>query len=260
MSRPTVVKLGGEVAGSPQLAALAGGLLRLQREGAQLALVHGGGPQLTALQKRLGIAVRQLAGRRFTDEETLGVLKLAVAGQVSVDLCRGLRLAGLQPVGLHGAVFARKRQPRAYPGSDAPIDLGLVGDVTGFDLPLLEALWHAGRVPVLACLGVGAGDESGALYNINADTVASALARALRAERLVLVSDVPVLRDRADPASCIPSLGAAEAQALIGSGAAQGGMIAKLEEACGALADGVAEVLITADLGPRTTVLRAAGR
>lgn len=256
-SPPIVIKVGGEVAGGAALPRLAAGIRKLVLSGAQVAVVHGAGPQVSALQKRLGIEARRIVGRRFTDAETLEVVKLAVAGQVNVDLCTGLMQAGLFPVGLHGAVWARKRPPRVYPGAgDEPIDLGLVGDVTGFDLDLLRTLWGAGRVPVLACLGVGQGEASGALYNINADTVAAALSRALPADKLVLVSDVPVRRVLKDRDSRIPTLSAAEARALIKDGVAQGGMVAKLEEACGALDQGVREVLITADLADETTILR----
>ncbi|MCS6913209.1 MAG: acetylglutamate kinase [Myxococcales bacterium] len=247
-----VLKVGGEVVASPQMTTVAAGLVRLQREGRRLVLVHGGGPQLSALQQRLQIPVRQIAGRRFTDEATLEAMKMAVVGQVNVDLCAALRRAGLQPVGLHGAVLARRRPPRVYPGAgDEPLDLGLVGDVVGFDMRLLHLLWQDGRVPVLACLGVG----PDALYNINADTVACALAEALQADQLVLVSDLPLLADRTDPHSRIPHLQAQQAQELLHSGAVQGGMLAKLEEACRALAQGVREVLLTTDLGDNTTRL-----
>ncbi len=255
-----VIKIGGEVVGSAALPRLAAGIGKLVAAGARVAVVHGAGPQVSALQERLGIVARKIVGRRYTDEATLQVVKLAVAGQVNVDLCAGLRQAGLAPVGLHGAVWARKRPPRVYPGAgDQPIDLGLVGDVAGFDLDLLATLWQAGRVPVLACLGVGIDPEAGAggaIYNINADTVAAALSRALPAQRLVLCSDVPVRRDLADPQSRIDTLTAAQARALIADGVARGGMVAKLEEAFGALSEGVAEVVITADLDEESTVLR----
>lgn len=253
----TVVKLGGEVVSSPQMAVIAKGLLALSAQAA-IAVVHGGGPQLSALQERLTIPVRQIAGRRYTDEATLEALKMAVVGRVNVDLCTALRAAGLRPVGLHGAVQAVRRKPRVYPGAGPdPVDLGLVGDVTRFDTELLELLWSGGRVPVLACLGV-AEDAEGALYNINADTVASSLATKLAAQRLVLISDSPVLRDRSDPGSVIPRLTLEEARALISQGVAVRGMAAKLDEACAAVERGVGEVHVTADLAEQTTVIRRA--
>jgi acetylglutamate kinase len=245
-----VLKVGGEVVTSPALCA---GAARLCAAGERLAIVHGGGPQLSRLSERLGLPVRKIAGRRYTDEATMEAMKMAVCGQASVDLCGALRRAGVQPVGLSGAVFATKRPPRVYTGAGPePVDLGQVGDVTGFDLPLLHLLWSGGRVPVLSCLGTG---PDGALYNINADTVAAALARALPADRLLLFSDTPVLRDAGDRQSRLPRLSAAAARELIRAGAVQGGMIAKVEEACGALDQGVAEVVITADLGDDSTVV-----
>lgn len=257
-----IVKLGGEVVASPQLAVICAGVARLVAAGVQVIIVHGGGPQVSALQERLQIPVRKVAGRRYTDEDTLRVLKMVVAGGVNVDLCAGLRAAGVRPVGLHGAVRATRRPPRVYAGAgDAPIDLGLVGDVTGVDVGLLDLLLSDGRVPVLACLGVGedAADNRGAgaaLYNINADTVARSLARLVQARRLLLVSDVPVLRDRHDRKSRIPSLTPSQVQALIREGVVRDGMVAKLEEAIGALQEGLAEVVITADLAQDETVLR----
>lgn len=249
-----IVKLGGEVVASAQLRPICEGVAALLAGGARVVVVHGGGPQVSALQERLGIPVRKLAGRRFTDEDTLRVLKLAVAGGVNVDLCAGLRAAGVQPVGLHGAVSAVRRPPRVYAGAgDEKVDLGLVGDVTAVDTELLDLLLAAGRVPVLACLGVGAG---GALYNINADTVARSLSRLLSARRLLLVSDLPVLRDRHDRQSRIATLTRDEARGLIRDGIAREGMAAKLEEALGALEDGVTEVAITTDLRDDQTVLR----
>lgn len=248
-----IVKLGGEVVASPQLSVICAGVARLAAAGVQVIIVHGGGPQVSALQERLQIPVRKVAGRRYTDEDTLRVLKMAVAGGVNVDLCAGLLAAGVRPVGLHGAVRATRRPPRVYAGAgDAPIDLGLVGDVTGVDVGLLDLLLNDGRVPVLACLGVG----ENAIYNINADTVARSLARLVQARRLLLVSDVPVLRDRHDRQSRIASLTPSQVQALIREGVVRDGMVAKLEEAIGALSEGLAEVVITADLAQDETVLR----
>jgi acetylglutamate kinase len=248
-----VVKLGGEVVASPQGQAVAQGIARLVEGGARICVVHGAGPQVSGLQQRLALPVRKVAGRRVTDEETLKVVKMAV-GQVNVDLCAALRRCGVRPVGLHGAVFARRRPPRVYEGEGSePVDLGLVGDVTGVDLGLLELLLSDGRVPVLACLGVG---DEGAVYNINADTVASGLSQALGAARLIMVSDLPVLRDIKDRGSLIPALSAPGAEALLREGVAQGGMAVKIEEALAALRRGVGEVAITTDLGADTTVLR----
>jgi len=248
-----VVKIGGEVVGSGEAAVLAADLRELVAGGARVAIVHGGGPQATELQKKLGLPTKQVAGRRVTDADTLDVMKMVIAGKLNVDLCAILGAAGLSPVGLHGAsaqvVQAVRRPPKAYPSAGPePVDLGLVGDVTGFNLALLETLWAAGHVPVLACLGA---DGSGGVYNINADLVGNQLAAALRARRLFLVTSTPgVLRDVSDPGSRLKQLTCAEARQAIADGVVTGGMIAKLEEAMAVVNEGVGAIHILGKLGP----------
>jgi len=248
-----VVKIGGEVVGSGEAAVLAADLRELVASGARVAIVHGGGPQATELQKRLGIETKQVAGRRVTDAATLDVMKMAIAGKLNVDLCAILGAAGLAPVGLHGAsslaVQAVRRPPKVYPSAGPePVDMGFVGDVTGFNLALLETLWGAGFVPVIACLGA---DASGGVYNINADLVGNQLAAALKARRLFLVTSTPgVLRDVNDPASRLARLTSAEARQAIADGAVTGGMIAKLEEAMAVVDQGVGAIHILGKLGP----------
>jgi acetylglutamate kinase len=251
-ARPLVVKIGGEVAGSGEAPLLAADLRVLVDSGARVAIVHGGGPQATDLQKRLGIETRQVAGRRVTDAATLDVMKMVLAGKINVDLCAALTAAGVAAVGLHGAsaqvVRATRRPPKVYAGGGPdPVDLGLVGDVTGFHLPLLETLWSAGYTPVIACLGA---DAQGGVYNINADIVGNQLAAALHADRLFLVTSAPgVLRDVNDPGSRLTQLTCAEARAAIADGVVTGGMIPKLEEAMAVLGQGVGAIHILGRLG-----------
>jgi acetylglutamate kinase len=248
-----VVKIGGEVAGSGEAATLARDLAELRRTGARIVVVHGGGPQATDLQKRLGLEVKQVAGRRVTDAATLDVMKMVLAGKINVDLCAAFVAAGLSPVGLHGAsaqaVQAVRRPPKVYAGAGPdPVDLGLVGDVTGFNLELIELLLATGHVPVVACLGA---DAAGEVYNINADIVGNQLASALGAERLFLVTSAPgVLRDIHDAASRLPRLTVAAARAAIADGTVTGGMIPKLEEAIAVLGGGVGAIHILGKLGP----------
>lgn len=249
---PLVVKLGGEVIGGDSLGVVAADLAALAQE-MPVVVVHGGGPQATQLSKALGLETKQIAGRRVTDEPTLDVMKMVVAGKLNVDLCAALVAAGARPVGLSGAsslvITAERRPPRLYPGAgEEPVDLGLVGDVTGVDAALLRLLLGAGHTPVLACLGAAA---SGQVYNINADTVASRVAVALGARGLVLVSDVPgVLRDVSDPSSRLPRISVEEGRELIATGVVTKGMIPKLEEAFAALSDGVARIHIVGRLRP----------
>jgi acetylglutamate kinase len=180
-----------------------------------------------------------------TDEATLDVLKMVVAGRLNVDLCAALRRHRIEAVGLHGGsgvVRATRRPPRPLAEGSEPVDLGLVGDATGFDRPLLEALWAAARLPVLACLGIS---PTGEVLNLNADLVASQLAADLRARALVAVTAVGgVRRIKDDPATRIPRMTVAEAKAAIASGAVSGGMIAKLEEAFAPLGAGVGSVQV----------------
>jgi acetylglutamate kinase len=238
-----LVKLGGEVVDGTGLPDIARDLAALQREGHQLVVTHGGGPQATSLQKRLGIEPRMVGGRRITDDATLTIIKMAVAGQVNVDLCARLRQAGVRPLGLHDLVQAHKRPPRVVSGGgDEPIDFGHVGDIDGFDVALLGTLLDAGYLPVVACLGHG---SDGSVYNINADIVANQLAGALSADALVLVTGTPgVLRELADASTRIPRLTVAEGRAAIADGTVSGGMIPKLEESFAALAAGARAIFI----------------
>jgi acetylglutamate kinase len=247
-----VVKLGGDVLAGPALAAVAADLREAGQAGATILTVHGGGPQVTALSQRLGLTPRLVGGRRVTDAETLDVVKMLIAGRLNVDLVAALRAAGVPAVGVAGSsglVRARRRPPRVVAGGGAePVDFGLVGDLlpgdAGFDLALLALLSDAGYWPVIAAIGV---DAAGQVLNINADVVASALATTAGAAALVAVTGVGgVRRDKDDPASRLDRLTVAEARAAIASGAVQGGMIPKLEEAFGPLGAGVSAVHIVA--------------
>jgi acetylglutamate kinase len=246
-----VVKLGGDVVASPAMAVVAAGIADLRAAGDQIILVHGGGPQATDLQKKVGQRPRIVGGRRITDADTLEVMKMCVAGQVNVDACAALLAIGLSPVGLHGAsslaVRASKRPPRVVTGAGPePVDFGHVGDVTGVNEQLFALLLGAGYVPVLACLGA---DERGHCYNINADVVANQVAIALHARALVLVSNVAgVLRDISDPASRIARLTVREGRKAIADGMVTGGMIPKLEESFAALERGVRAIHIVGGL------------
>jgi acetylglutamate kinase len=168
-----------------------------------------------------------------------------------VDLCARLLANGVMGVGLHGAsghvVQAVRRPPKVMQGAGPdPVDLGLVGDVVGFNLPLLGDLFERRYVPVIACLGC---DRQGQALNINGDTVASQLAGALRADALVLVTSTPgVLRDVRDPASRIPRITRPEFERMVADGTISGGMIPKLEESFAVLEGGARSVVIVGKL------------
>ncbi len=249
-----VVKFGGEVvARRAELSGLLAEVAKLRRDGAAVVLCHGGGPQASALQQRLGVETVKVGGRRITDAATLQIMKCVLAGEVSIDVVAAALAAGVPAVGLSGVsaglVTAHRRPPkRVSGGGEAPVDFGLVGDIDTIRTEVLEQLWRGGFVPVVNSLGVAAQAEPGqpcAVFNINADTVAAAIAAALRADHLLLVTDVPgVLRDREDPNSVIPSLTRSAARQAIADGIIAGGMIPKVEEALDNLAQGIGAVHI----------------
>lgn len=228
-----VVKIGGDVFELGRLHPVVSDVAALVAAGHRVLMVHGGGPQATHMQQLLGIEPNIVAGRRITDEPTLDVMKMVVAGRLNVDLCGALLRAGAKPVGLHAAssrvVRARRRPPRIVAGGGPdPIDFGLVGDVTGLNERLLSLLLSAGYTPVIPSLGA---DEEGNVLNINADIIANEAAMELSADHLVLVTRAPgVLRDVNDSATRIPRMTIAEARAAIANGSAAGGMIPKLTE------------------------------
>lgn len=262
-----VLKLGGEVVADPSaLAAVLHDVRALCEQGWRFVVCHGGGPQAGALQQRLGVPTVKVGGRRVTDEATLRIMKQVLAGEVSVDLVAAAVAAGLPAVGISGVsselVTAHRRPPTRVSGSDEPVDFGLVGDVDEIRAGLLEHLWAGGYVPVLNTLGIDGSTAPGAstrqVYNINADTVASAVAATLRADHLFLVTSIGgVLGDKDDPATRIPVLHAAQARAAIADGTVVGGMIPKIEEALDNLARGIGAVHI---IGPGSGCLAQAAR
>lgn len=273
--RRVLVKVGGETLKDPaDRARLAADLARVHAQGVQLCVVHGAGPQITALGQRLGIPTVMVGGRRVTDSAMLEAVALAMAGMVGPQLLAACLVAGVPavstPAASGGCVLGTKRPPRVLPGSAEAIDFGLVADVASVDVRLLEALWAAGLVPLLSSL---VADASGQLLNLNADTLIAALTDAVHFDDVVLVTGVPgVFGDLADPTSHLPELTTAEIPPLIASGAIQGGMVAKLEEVMTILAKGARAVWIvgyrddaavsaalTGSAGVRTVVRSAQG-
>lgn len=257
-----VVKIGGELAmDKPKLAASVGAAVRAFLDaGIRVAVIHGGGPQATDLQKKLGLQPKMVAGRRYTDEATLEVMKMTLAGQVSVDVASAFRIAGVPALcttGMSaGLIEARRRPPKVMSGAGPdPVDLGLVGDVTGVNTEAFQRVADAGFVPVLGSLS---GDAQGNVFNINADTVATRVAAKLGAAKLFLVSNVPgVLANKDDPSTRLPTLTPAEARAKIASGVIQGGMIPKVEESLEMLEEGI-EAIHIVGISPNDAVLREA--
>jgi acetylglutamate kinase len=205
-------------------------VILLKLIGVNPVVVHGGGPQIGEMLKKLNISCEFRQGLRVTDEATMDVVEMVLVGKVNKQIVNLLNLHGGQAVGLSGKdgrLLAARKLEMLIEKKDAPpeiIDLGKVGEVTGVNIRLVESLMAEGFIPVIAPVGV---DEDGATYNINADSVAGAVAESLGARRLVLLTDVPGVLG-ADK-ELISSMTRREAAEAIASGVAQGGMIPKLK-------------------------------
>jgi len=241
-----VVKLSGKVTeDQPNLTSLAEELALLHQVGIRICVVHGGGKQLTDLASKLGVEQTIIDGRRVTDDATLEMAKMVFAGKINTDILAALRHRGIEAVGLSGIdaniVHAERRPPKEVlnreTGVRAQVDFGHVGDVVKINSRLLTVLLDHGYLPVISSLGA---DDEGMVFNINADTVASEIAVQLQAEKLILLSDVDGIYLRAgEPNTRVSRVTVDEADELITSGAATGGMIPKLQSITSLLRRGV---------------------
>jgi acetylglutamate kinase len=256
-----VVKLGGDVLSEPDtLDGVTGQLALLSSLGIRLVVVHGGGPQATALSRRLGLEPRLVAGRRVTDDGALDVAKMVYAGQINVNLLAALRDHRVQAVGLSGVdaelITAHRRPPVSVvddSGATVRVDYGHVGDIDRVDPRVLVTLMDARMVPVVASLAGGEGDE---VYNVNADTVAEALAVALRAQKLIFLTGAPgVLRDRNDPATLVTFADPDDLAGLMANGVLSGGMRPKVEACIRAATGGVERTHIIDGRAPDALLL-----
>lgn len=256
-----VVKLGGEVLSDPDVRdQVAGQLSLLSSLSIRLVVVHGGGPQATALSRRLGQEPKMVAGRRVTDDAALEVAKMVYAGQLNVDLLAALREHKVQAVGLSGIdadlLTAHRRPPVSVVDDDGrtvQVDYGHVGDIDRVDPRVLATLMEARFMPVVASL---AGDEDGGVYNVNADTVAESLAVALRAQKLIFLTGAPgVLRDRNDPTTLVTFADPDDLAGLMASGALAGGMRPKVEACIRAATSGVERTHIIDGRAPDALLL-----
>jgi acetylglutamate kinase len=256
-----VVKLGGEVLSRAEtLDGVAGQLALLSSLGIRIVVVHGGGPQATALSRRLGIEPRMVVGRRVTDDEALELAKMVYAGQINVNLLAALRDHRVQAVGLSGVdadlITARRRPPVSVVddgGATVRVDYGHVGDIERVDPRVLVTLLEARMVPVVSSLAGGEGDE---VFNVNADTVAESLAVALRAQKLIFLTGAPgVLRDRDDPSTLVTFADPDDLAGLMANGALGGGMRPKVESCIRAATGGVERTHIIDGRAPDALLL-----
>jgi acetylglutamate kinase len=256
-----VVKLGGDVLGEPKtLDSVAGQLALLSSLSIRIVVVHGGGPQATALSRRLGVEPRMVAGRRVTDDAALDVAKMVYAGQINVNLLAALRDHRVQAVGLSGVdaelITAHRRPPVSVVddnGATVRVDYGHVGDIDRIDPRVLLTLMDARIVPVVASLAGGDGDD---VFNVNADTVAESLAVALRAQKLIFLTGAPgVLRDRDDPSTLVTFADPDDLAGLMANGALAGGMRPKVEACIRAATGGVERTHIIDGRAPDALLL-----
>jgi acetylglutamate kinase len=243
VTRPLVLKFGGELLEDPaRLQAVVAGVREIAATTA-LAIVHGGGKEIDAALKVAGIEKRQVEGLRITDEPTLAVVVSVLAGAVNTRFVAALATAGVAAVGLTGADGLCGLCETAPPHRTVDgrlVALGAVGSPIGdSSMRLLESLLAGGFVPVVACIGIG---RDGRLFNVNADTFASHLAERLRARRLVIAGTTAGVLD--GDGRTIPELNQASTAALLSDGTATAGMIAKLRACDEALAGGVDDVVI----------------
>jgi acetylglutamate kinase len=235
-----VVKYGGNALSGTEhadpLDVFAQDIVMLRAVGIRPVVVHGGGPQINAMLERLGVKSEFRDGRRVTDDATMQVVRMVLTGEVNPSIVSAINARGGRAVGLSGA------DDGMITVVQRDTNLGFVGDVTRVRTAVLEQLLDDGCIPVIATIGV---DASGQTYNINADSVAAAVAGALGAAKLLYLTDIEGLRrDVSDASSLISKLSAAELANLLGDGTIAGGMIPKAESCLEAVALGVPAVHI----------------
>jgi acetylglutamate kinase len=245
-NKTIVVKYGGHAmeGGVPQ--EFAQDIVLMKQTGINPVVVHGGGPQIGAMLKRLNIASSFVDGLRVTDAATMEVVEMVLSGTINKQIVAGINSAGGRAVGVSGKdgnmVIARKAQRSKIDPKTSErvsIDLGFVGEPERVDAEVLRMIINSDLIPVVAPIGVG---PKGETYNINADTVAGAVAGAVMAERLVLLTDVEGVLDR--EGKVIPALTVSQARALMADGTILGGMIPKIETAIDAVDNGVHAAVI----------------
>ncbi len=245
--KTVIVKYGGHAMVDRELKeSFAKDIVLLKYVGINPVVVHGGGPQIGSMLNKIGKESSFKYGMRVTDEETMDVVEMVLAGKVNKEIVSLLNRHGGRAVGLSGKdghlIEARKMHLYRYQGDDQPpeiIDIGLVGEVKKINTEILKVLEESRFIPVVAPVGVG---NEGETYNINADLVAGQLAGALKAEKLILMTDVPGVLD--EKGHLISSLNVADASELIHDEILKGGMIPKVQCAIEAVQAGVSKAHI----------------
>ena len=253
-----VVKYGGHAMGDEHMAReFARDIVLLEQTAINPIVVHGGGPQIEAMLKKVGVQSQYAAGLRITDERTLEIVEMVLAGSINKQMVGYINAAGGKAIGLCGKdgnmVVARKLTRTVVdPDSEIEkvVDLGFVGEPEKVDTTVLTQILGRELIPVLAPVAAAA---NGGTYNVNADTFAGAIAGALKAKRLLLLTDVPGVLDKSK--QLIKELSADEARRLIADGTISGGMIPKVETCLSALEQGVEGVVIVDGKVPHAVLL-----
>lgn len=238
-SKTVVVKYGGNAMINEEIKdAVMSDIVLLNTIGINVVLVHGGGPEINDMLKRLSIESKFIDGLRYTDDQTVEVVQMVLAGKVNKSLCGLLNQHGGKAVGLCGIdadmIKAKKKSGK--------VDLGNVGEIVEVNSNVIRDSLANGYIPVVATVG---SDNDGKIYNINADTVAAAIATSLGAENLILMTDIKgLLRDKNDENTLIPEVALSEVAALKRQGIIGGGMIPKVECCVEAVRSGVKQALI----------------
>jgi len=234
-----VVKYGGNAMQSEELKqAVMSDIVLLSLIGIKVVLVHGGGPEINAMLDQLNMETRFVGGLRYTDAETVKVVQMVMSGKINKDLVGMLTQHGGKAIGLcgldGGLIQAKKLESKE--------DLGFVGEVTGINASVILDQISLGYIPVISTIG---GDEHGNVYNINADTAAGAIAGALKAENLILLTDVRgLLTNKDDDNTLIQQVNISEVPALVRDGIISGGMIPKIESCVLAVREGSKKAFI----------------
>ncbi|HEY1125722.1 MAG TPA: acetylglutamate kinase [Sphingobium sp.] len=243
-----VVKYGGHAMGDPEAARdFAEDVVLMKMVGINVVVVHGGGPQIGAMLKKLGVESKFVGGLRVTDAETAKVAEMVLAGSINKEIVDWIAGAGGRAVGISGKdaglvlceKVGNKRAPDPNSGIERNVDLGFVGDPVKVDRRILDSLSREGIIPVVAPVGIG---TDGATYNVNADTMAGAIAAELKAKRFFLLTDVAGVLDKQK--NLLSDLKPSDIGGLIDDGTISGGMIPKVETCVTAVEGGVDAAVI----------------
>ena len=240
--KTVVIKYGGNAMKSDDLThKILEDVTLLKYVGINPILVHGGGPEINAMLKRVGVESSFHNGLRITDAATMEIVQMVLAGKLNKNIVSDIGRLGGKAIGLCGKDAELIKVKKKPPLADG-VDLGFVGDIVSINTKLLNSLCQDEYIPVISSVGT---DENGESYNINADTAAAAIAAALKAEKLIFLTDIDGVRaNPEDPASLFPTLTVDQAKALIADGTISGGMIPKVTACTDAVENGVRRVHI----------------